>query len=127
MDGHAYLKIFVALYVLLNPLEGLPIFLARTQNLQPRVRLNIGRTAALAVTCIMLVAVAAGRGVLQLVSISIGDLTTAGGYHHLPDRFQDGAGTIGCRRLVHPNEPRGTPPLWHCTAGDTAASRSGSD
>ena len=41
MDGHAYLKIFVALYVLLNPLEGLPIFLARTQNLQPRVRLNI--------------------------------------------------------------------------------------
>ena len=79
MDGHAYLKIFVALYVLVNPLEGLPIFLARTQNLQPRVRLNIGRTAALAVTCIMLVAVAAGRGVLQLFSISIGDLTTAGG------------------------------------------------
>ena len=79
MNIHLYLKIFVALYVLVNPLEGLPIFLARTQSLEPSVRLSIARTAALAVTCIMLVALAVGRGILQLFSISIGDLTTAGG------------------------------------------------
>lgn len=79
MNTHLYLKIFVALYVLVNPLEGLPIFLARTQSLEPSVRLSIARTAALAVTCIMLVALAVGRGILQLFSISIGDLTTAGG------------------------------------------------
>jgi multiple antibiotic resistance protein len=74
-----YLKIFVALYVLVNPLEGLPIFLARTKALDPRIRLGIGRTAALSVTCIMLVSLAVGRGVLKLFSISIGDFTAAGG------------------------------------------------
>jgi small neutral amino acid transporter SnatA (MarC family) len=62
-----------------QPLEGLPVFLARTQSLEPGVRMTIARTAALAVTCIMLVALAVGRGLLQLFSISIGDLTTAGG------------------------------------------------
>ena len=39
-----------------QPLEGLPVFLARTQSLEPGVRMTIARTAALAVTCIMLVA-----------------------------------------------------------------------
>jgi len=32
MNTHVYLKIFIALYVLVNPLEGLPIFLARTKR-----------------------------------------------------------------------------------------------
>ena len=76
---NVYLKIFIALYVLVNPLEGLPIFLARTAMLEPRVRLSIGRTAALSVICIMLVALAIGHGILELFSISIGDFTTAGG------------------------------------------------
>jgi multiple antibiotic resistance protein len=79
MNTHVYLKIFVALCVLVNPLEGLPVFLARTQSLEPRARLTIARTAALAVICIMLVALVVGRGLLQLFNISIGDLTTAGG------------------------------------------------
>jgi multiple antibiotic resistance protein len=79
MNTHVYLKIFIALYVLVNPLEGLPVFLARTANLEPRVRLSIARTAALAVTCIMLAALAVGDGVLELFSIRIGDFTIAGG------------------------------------------------
>jgi multiple antibiotic resistance protein len=74
-----YLKIFIAPYVLVNPLEGLPIFLARTETLDERQRLSIGQTAALSVTCIMLVTLAVGREVLALFSISIGDFTLAGG------------------------------------------------
>jgi multiple antibiotic resistance protein len=76
---NAYLKIFIALYVLVNPLEGLPIFLARTETLDPKLRRSVGRTAALAVICIMLVTLAVGRGILELFSISIGDFTLAGG------------------------------------------------
>ena len=41
--------------------------------------MSIARTAALAVTCIMLVALAVGREVLNLFSIGIGDFTIAGG------------------------------------------------
>jgi multiple antibiotic resistance protein len=74
-----YLKIFIALYVLLNPLEDLPVFLARTQMLSHRERIAIGRTAALSVICIMLAALAIGRALLELFSISIGDFTIAGG------------------------------------------------
>jgi multiple antibiotic resistance protein len=76
---NVYLKIFVALYVLVNPLEGLLIFLARTQTIGQRERIAIGRTAALSVICIMLGALVIGRGVLELFSISIGDFNTAGG------------------------------------------------
>ncbi len=77
--ANIYLKIFIALYVLVNPLEGLPVFLARTQMLSRRERTAIGRTAAVSVICIMLVALVIGRALLQLFSISIGDFTIAGG------------------------------------------------
>ena len=76
---NGYLKTFTALYILVNPLEGLPIFLAGTKTLDPRLRLSIDRTAALSVTCIMLVALAIGRGLLELFNISIADFMTAGG------------------------------------------------
>jgi len=76
---NSYLKIFIALYVLVNPLEGLPVFLAGTETLDARLRLSIGRTAAISVTCIMLVALAVGRGVLALFNISIADFMTGGG------------------------------------------------
>ena len=75
----SYLKIFIALYVLVNPLEGLPVFLARTQMLSHRERVAIGRTAALSVICIMLASLVIGRALLELFSISIGDFTAAGG------------------------------------------------
>jgi small neutral amino acid transporter SnatA (MarC family) len=54
-------------------------FLAEAKTLDPRLRLSIGRTAALSATCIMLVALAIGRGVLELFNISIADFMTAGG------------------------------------------------
>jgi small neutral amino acid transporter SnatA (MarC family) len=42
-----YLKIFIALYILVNPFEGLPVFLARTETLSRRESIAIGHTAAL--------------------------------------------------------------------------------
>jgi len=74
-----YLKVFIALYVLVNPFEGLPIFLAHTDKLDRATRLAIGRTASWGVCFILLGAMAFGRALLAVFSISIGDFTAAGG------------------------------------------------
>lgn len=75
----AYIKVFVALFVLVNPLEGIPIFLARTEGLEAREQISIGQTATIAVVCIMLATLAIGRGLLDVLNISIPDFSTAGG------------------------------------------------
>lgn len=78
-DVTIYLKIFVALFVLVNPLEGIPVFLVCTQNMAQAARQAVERTAAVGVTVIMLTSLIIGRGLLQVLSISIGAFTTAGG------------------------------------------------
>jgi multiple antibiotic resistance protein len=75
----AYLKIAVALFVLVNPLEGVPIFLARTRLLAEEARLRIARTAAASVTIIMLTSLVVGRWLLATLGISIGAFQVAGG------------------------------------------------
>jgi multiple antibiotic resistance protein len=74
-----YLKIFVAVYVLVNPLEGIPVFLARTQKLKAADRQMVARVAALGVTVILLVSLFVGRGLLAVLGISNGAFATAGG------------------------------------------------
>lgn len=78
-DALVYLKIFVAIFVLVNPLEGIPVFLAQTQNMPDASRHNIARIAAIGVTVILLVALFIGSPLLAALSISIGAFTTAGG------------------------------------------------
>jgi multiple antibiotic resistance protein len=78
-DVTIYIKIFVALFVLVNPLEGIPVFLARTEKMDWAERKAVERTAALGVTVILLVSLIIGRGLLQVLSISIGAFTIAGG------------------------------------------------
>lgn len=78
-DVAIYIKIFVALFVLVNPLEGIPVFLARAEKMDQTAREAVERTAALGVTVILLVSLIIGRGLLQVLSISIGAFTTAGG------------------------------------------------
>jgi multiple antibiotic resistance protein len=75
----AYLKIFVAVYVLVNPLEGIPVFLARTQKLTAANRQTVAHLAAVGVTVILLVSLFIGRGLLALLGISNGAFATAGG------------------------------------------------
>lgn len=74
-----YLKVFIAVFVLVNPLEGIPIYLARTQGMTNGRRLAITRTTSFAVAVILWVALAVGRPVLQLLGISVGAFTLAGG------------------------------------------------
>lgn len=80
MDSFAeYLKVFVAIYVLVNPLEGIPIYLARTQGMTHAQQLAIVRTTSLAVAVILWVSLAVGKFVLQILGISVGAFTLAGG------------------------------------------------
>ena len=74
-----YLKVFIAIYVLVNPLEGIPIYLARSQAMTQAQRLAIARTTSIAVAVILWVALAIGHVVLQLLGISVGAFTLAGG------------------------------------------------
>jgi multiple antibiotic resistance protein len=74
-----YLRVFIAIYVLVNPLEGIPIYLARTQGLSTAQRLAIARTTSIAVAVILWVSLAIGHVILQVLSISVGAFTLAGG------------------------------------------------
>ena len=53
-----YLKVFIAVFVLVNPLEGIPIYLARTQDMTQAQRLAITRTTTIAIAIILWVALA---------------------------------------------------------------------
>lgn len=74
-----YLKVFVAVLVLVNPPEGIPIYLAMSRGLSEGERGDAARQAAIAVTLILLGALVIGRELLAILGISIGAFTAAGG------------------------------------------------
>ena len=74
-----FAKIAVALFVLVNPLEGVPVFMARSQHLDAAARAGTARTAAIAVTIVMLVSFFIGRVLLAGLGIRVGDFMIAGG------------------------------------------------
>jgi len=78
-DVTFYAKAFISLLVLINPLEGIPVYLAGTEQAAPELRLAIARRAALAVTIILLAALFLGKGLLALFSISAGAFQVGGG------------------------------------------------
>ena len=65
--------------MLVNPLEGIPIYLARTQGMPNAQRLAVARTTSTAVAIVLWVSLALGHMVLQVLGISVGAFTLAGG------------------------------------------------
>jgi len=78
-DIQFYAKAFITLLVLVNPLEGIPVFLSATARSEPAVRAAITRRAPLAVTIILLASLLVGNGLLRLFGISIGAFQVGGG------------------------------------------------
>ncbi len=74
-----YAKAFITLLVLVNPLEGIPVFLAGTQQSDAALRSAIARRASIAVTIILLTALFLGNALLKLFSISAGAFQIGGG------------------------------------------------
>ncbi len=78
-DVTFYAKAFITLLVLVNPLEGIPVFLAGTEQADAALRSAIARRASIAVTIILLTALFLGNALLKLFSISAGAFQTGGG------------------------------------------------
>ncbi len=74
-----YIKIFIAIAVLVNPIEGIPLFITNTRSLSHDQKLLIAKKASVAVFIILLVSMFAGRYVLELFGIGIPSFSTAGG------------------------------------------------
>jgi multiple antibiotic resistance protein len=74
-----YLKVFVAVFILVNPFEGIPFFLTATESMPPEGRDRVARRAALGVTIILLASLVAGRLILAAFGITTAAFQTAGG------------------------------------------------
>ncbi len=73
------LKALIAIVVLINPLEGIPLFLARTSAMTEALRLGVARRASMTVLALLLGALAGGKAILYLFGIQIATFTIAGG------------------------------------------------
>ncbi len=74
-----YVKAFIALFVLVNPLEGIPVFLAGTRAAEPGLRRAIARRASVAVTVIVMLSALLGNGILQAFGVSVAAFQIGGG------------------------------------------------
>lgn len=74
-----YIKTFIAVFVLVNPLEGIPLFLSETQNVPKEKRLAIARKASVGVTVILLFSLFLGRLLLELFGIDLAAFQFSGG------------------------------------------------
>jgi len=74
-----YIKVFIAVFILVNPFEGIPFFLAATETMTPQERDAVARRAAIGVTVILLVSLVVGRLILALFGITTPAFQTAGG------------------------------------------------
>lgn len=74
-----YIKIFIAISVLVNPIEGIPLFITNTRSMTHEQKLLIARKTSFAVFIILLFSMFAGRYVLQLFGIGIPSFSVAGG------------------------------------------------
>lgn len=74
-----FLKFFAALFALLNPLYGIPIFLSLTSGFSPEERRRTAVTTTLAVTVTALVSLLVGEEILGFFGISVPSFRIAGG------------------------------------------------
>lgn len=74
-----YVKIFIALLVLVNPLEGIPFFLQGTSKSDSNIQAAVARRAGIAVAAILLIAALFGSGMLRVFGVSIGAFQIGGG------------------------------------------------
>ncbi len=82
MDGllsaAAYIKIFVAMIVIVNPLGIMPVFVAMTANASEAERKKIARIASVSVLIVLIVSALLGERVLELFGISIASFKVGG-------------------------------------------------
>lgn len=79
MDFMLYIKFFLGLLAIINPVGLLPVFVSLTSHQTDIERQHTNRDANVAVVVILLVTMIAGQYILNLFSISIAAFRIAGG------------------------------------------------
>lgn len=78
-ETNEILKIFIAIFVLINPLAGIPMFIKMTANNTSKEKLAIANKTFLAVLIILIFSQYLGKPLLELFGISIPSFTVSGG------------------------------------------------
>lgn len=81
LEGFIYdvLKASLALFIIIDPLGNVPIFISLTERMDPRQRKNVFRTAALVAFALLLIFALLGQQVLGIFGISLHSFMIAGG------------------------------------------------
>ena len=79
IDFSLYLKFFVGLFAIINPLGLLPVFVSLTGHMQPDERRKTKTTAHIAVMIILMVSMTMGQLILDGFGISLASFRIAGG------------------------------------------------
>ncbi|ABL99900.1 YchE family NAAT transporter [Shewanella amazonensis] len=79
MDVTVYIKFFLGLVAIINPIGLLPVFVSLTSHQTEAERNHTGKIANLAVVIILLVTIVAGQHILNMFSISLSAFRIAGG------------------------------------------------
>lgn len=74
-----YIKVLIAILVLVNPFEGVPVFISSTSNLSRQQKSAIAKKTSVAVFIILIISLFLGKYVLELFGISIPSFSLAGG------------------------------------------------
>lgn len=74
-----YLKIFIGIFAILNPLGALPLYLSLTQNYNTTERRQTAVSAAKAATIILLITLFFGEFILSFFGISVNSFRVGGG------------------------------------------------
>ncbi len=74
----AYIKIFVAMMVIVNPLGIIPVFVAMTPHQSRAERMKTARLAAITVAIVLLVSAILGERVLDVFGINIASFKVGG-------------------------------------------------
>ncbi len=79
MNGPDYIKITTGLFIVLNPLVLIPVFLALTAEMTNRQKRMVAITTSIAVFVIMTITLFLGQHLLSFFGITVGDFRIAGG------------------------------------------------
>ncbi|MEK6361985.1 MAG: NAAT family transporter, partial [Burkholderia cenocepacia] len=73
------IKVFAALFAIMNPIANIPVFLSLTEGAADGVRRKVALTAAIGVTVGCIVSAVAGGAILHVFGLTIDDFRLAGG------------------------------------------------
>lgn len=79
LDTAFALKVFTALFAIMNPIANIPIFLSLTEGTSESSRRRVARVALTGVIVGCVISAAAGSAILSLFGLTVNDFRLAGG------------------------------------------------